>query len=248
MAQQRNNAISIAKGFAIIFVVMAHADMPGMLNRAIYLFHMPLFFITAGYFFKHETVENPWPFIVKRFKGLYLPFVKWSIFFLLIHNLLFKIGILNEVYGNWTGGTTHPYSIHQFWQRLTNIVFSMGGYDEFLAGAFWFFRGLLVASIAFVVLYYMLNNVKRLRGRTVAIPLVIFFIALGFALFKAGEGVKIVTLVQGGYRDTMGVLFFSIGVLYRKYEQRIGHSLWLAAAGAAVVLAGSWLECRGMSL
>lgn len=142
MAQQRNNAISIAKGFAIIFVVMAHADMPGMLNRAIYLFHMPLFFITAGYFFKHETVENPWPFIVKRFKGLYVPFVKWSIFFLLIHNLLFKIGILNEVYGNWTGGTTHPYSIHQFWQRLTNIVFSMGGYDEFLAGAFWFFRGL----------------------------------------------------------------------------------------------------------
>ena len=94
----------------------------------------------------------------------------------------------------------------------------------------------------------MLNNVKRLRGRTVAIPLVIFFIALGFALFKASEGVKIVTLVQGGYRDTMGVLFFSIGVLYRKYEQRIGHSLWLAAAGAAVVLAGSWLECRGMSL
>lgn len=144
---------------------------------------------------------------MKRFKGLYVPFVKWSIFFLLIHNLLFKIGILNEVYGNWTGGTTHPYSIHQFWQRLTNIVFSMGGYDEFLAGAFWFFRGLLVASIAFVVLYYMLNNVKRLRGRTVAIPLVIFFIALGFALFKAGEGVKIVTLVQGGYRDTMGVLF-----------------------------------------
>lgn len=64
-----------------------------------------------------------------------------------------------------------------------------------------------MASIAFVVLYYMLNNVKRLRGRTVAIPLVIFFIALGFALFKAGEGVKIVTLVQGGYRDTIGVLF-----------------------------------------
>ena len=29
----------------------------------------------------------------------------------------------------------------------------MGGYDEFLAGAFWFFRGLLVASIAFVALY-----------------------------------------------------------------------------------------------
>ena len=248
MPQQRNHAISIAKGFAIIFVVIAHAEMPGVLNTAIYLFHMPLFFITAGYFFKYEAAENPWPFIVKRFKGLYVPFVKWSIFFLLIHNLLFKWGILNEVYGNWSGGTTHPYSIHQFWQRLVNIVFSMGGYDEFLAGAFWFFRGLLVASIAFVVLYYALNNIKWLHGRTTAIPITICLLALGFALFKVGEGIKITTLVQGGYRDTMGVLFFGVGVLYRKYENRISHSLWFALAGAAIVVVCAHLGCAGMSL
>ena len=204
---QRNNAISIAKGIAIILVVIAHAEMPGMLNRAIYLFHMPLFFITAGYFFKASTADNPWPFIVKRFKGLYIPFLKWSLFFLLIHNLLFKIGILNEVYGNWTGGVTHPYSIHQFWQRFVNIVFSMGGYDEFLAGAFWFFRGLFVASIAFVILYCLLNSTKLLHDRVTALPLAICLLAFGFALFKAGEGIRIATLFQGGYRDTMGVLF-----------------------------------------
>ncbi len=248
MPQQRNNAISIAKGFAIIFVVIAHAEMPGMLNRAIYLFHMPLFFITAGYFFKAEVAENPWPFIVKRFKGLYVPFVKWSIFFLLIHNLLFKWGILNEVYGNWSGGTTHPYSLHQFWQRLTNIVFSMGGYDEFLAGAFWFFRGLLVASIAFAVLYFALSQTKWLKGKHIAISSIICLLALGFALFKVGEGVKIITLVQGGYRDTMGVLFFGMGTIYRQYESRIGHSLWFALAGAAIVLICSYLECSGMCL
>ena len=245
---QRNNAISIAKGFAIIFVVIAHAEMPGMLNRAIYLFHMPLFFITAGYFFKPETAGNPWTFIVKRFKGLYVPFLKWSIFFLLIHNLLFKVGILNETYGNWSGGVTHPYSIHQFWQRLVNIVFSMGGYDEFLAGAFWFFRGLLVASIAFLVLYVILDKVKWLHGRTTAITATICLAALAFAVFKVAEGLRIVTLVQGGYRDTMGVLFFGVGVLYRKYESRLGHSLWLAIAGAAVVLTGSALQCSGMTL
>lgn len=246
--QQRNNAISIAKGFAIIFVVIAHAEMPGMLNRAIYLFHMPLFFITAGYFFKPAIIENPWTFITKRFKGLYVPFVKWSVFFLLIHNLLFKIGILNEVYGNWSGGVTHPYTVHQFWQRLVSIVFSMGGYDEFLAGAFWFFRGLLVASITFLVLYFLLDKIKPLHDRTTAIPVVICAMALGFALFKVEEGIRIQTLVQGGYRDTMGVLFFGVGVLYRKYEERVGHSLWLAAIGAAVVLGGAALKCSGMTL
>lgn len=245
---QRNNAISIAKGIAIILVVIAHAEMPGMLNRAIYLFHMPLFFITAGYFFKASIADNPWPFIVKRFKGLYIPFLKWSLFFLLIHNLLFKIGILNEVYGNWTGGVTHPYSIHQFWQRFVNIVFSMGGYDEFLAGAFWFFRGLFVASIAFVILYCLLNSTKLLRDRATALPLAICLLAFGFALFKAGEGIRIATLFQGGYRDTMGVLFFGIGVLYRQYEDRIGHSLWLAAIGAGIVLGGAALKCSGMIL
>lgn len=245
---KRNEAISIAKGFAIIFVVIAHAEMPGMLNRAIYLFHMPLFFITAGYFFKPSAIEKPWNFVVKRFKGLYVPFVKWSLFFLLIHNILFKIGILNEVYGNWSGGVTHPYTLHQFWQNMVNIVFSMGGYDVFLAGAFWFFRGLLVASIAFLVLYFLLDKVKWLKGRTTAIPITICLLAFAFAMFKVVEGVRITTLVQGGYRDTMGVLFFGIGVLYRQYESRIGHSLWLALAGAAIVLAGSALQCSGMTL
>ena len=163
-------------------------------------------------------------------------------------NLLFKIGILNEVYGNWTGGVTHPYSIHQFWQRFVNIVFSMGGYDEFLAGAFWFFRGLFVASIAFVILYCLLNSTKLLRDRVTALPLAICLLAFGFALFKAGEGIRIATLFQGGYRDTMGVLFFGVGVLYRQYEDRIGHSLWLAAIGAAIVLGGAALRCTGMIL
>ncbi len=49
--EKRNNAIDIAKGFGIILMVIGHAEMPGILNRSIYLFHMPLFFIAAGYFF-----------------------------------------------------------------------------------------------------------------------------------------------------------------------------------------------------
>ena len=245
---QRNHAIDIAKGFAIITVVIAHAEMPGVLNRAIYLFHMPLFFIAAGYFFSKFTAEGPWEFVVKRFKGLYVPFVKWSVFFLLIHNWLFDSGVLNEQYGNWEGGVTHPYTFHQAAQRLVSIVFSMGGYDEFLCGAYWFFRGLLVASLAFMVLYVMLIKTRRLGNRPVAVAWAIALGALALGAFKVEEGLKITTLVQGGYRDIMGTMFFALGFIYRQWERRLGHSLWVALAGAGVVVGGAYLGWAGMTL
>lgn len=245
----RNTAVDMAKGIAIILVVVAHAELPGVLNRAIYLFHMPLFFITAGYFFSpSKATADPWAFICKRFKGLYVPFVTWSIFFLLIHNLLFKVGILNEVYGNWSGGVTHPYTWADFHQRLVSIVFSMGGYDEFLAGAFWFFRGLLVASVAFMVGWWLLGKNARLRERPVVIAIVLIAAALLLAAYKVGCGWRINTLTQGGYRDLMGTAFFGFGFLYRRYEDKIGHSLWMALIGAVVVVGCAFAGCNGMSL
>ena len=143
--KRNNTTLSICKAIAIILMCAGHAEGPKPIISFIYMFHMPVFFIAAGYFFDKKYLSDPWTFCVKRFKGLYVPFVKWSVFFLIFHNLFFKIGLMNEQYGNWDGGVTHPYTWYQFWQRLVHIVFSMGGYDEFLAGAFWFFRALLVS-------------------------------------------------------------------------------------------------------
>ena len=50
LAVNRNTTISIAKGIAIILMVIAHAEAPGWLCKFIFEFHMPLFFITAGFF------------------------------------------------------------------------------------------------------------------------------------------------------------------------------------------------------
>src|SRR5574344_1583643 len=115
--QKRNDTISICKGIAIILMVIGHAEGPGVLLSFLYLFHMPIFFITAGYFFSRKCLDNPWNFVEKRFRGLYVPMVKWSIFFLLMHNVFFYFGILNEQYGNWSGGVTHPYSFYAGLQR-----------------------------------------------------------------------------------------------------------------------------------
>ena len=245
---KRNNTnLSICKAIAIILMCAGHAEGPTLLVTFIYLFHMPVFFIAAGYFFDKKYLADPWTLCVKRVKGLYVPFVKWSLFFLVFHNLFFKIGLMNEQYGNWEGGVTHPYTWHQFWQRLVHIIFSMGGYDEFLAGAFWFFRALLVSSIVFLILYLLLRNRHKWLNHN-TIPIVIALLAIGFAWFKVANGLKIVTIVQGGIRECWGVLFFSLGVLYRRHEHRISEHWALTLLYAALLVVGAYLGWQGMAL
>ena len=232
---KRDTTISICKGIAIILMVIAHAEAPGWLCKIIFEFHMPLFFITAGYFFSLRYLDDEATFVKKRIKGLYWPFVKWSVFFLIIHNWMFDIGVLNERYGNEMGGVTHPYTWHQIQQNLWNIFTAMGGYDQFLCGAFWFFRGLFVASILYLILYKVIGNRK-------ATPYLICLLMLVLCGWKTHEGLRIVTLVQGGYRDMMGCFFFGCGFIFRQFVDRYNQwasryhaSIWSTALFGIVV-------------
>lgn len=222
-----NTVISIAKGIAIILMVAGHAEGPGLLTNFIYTFHMPLFFIAAGYFFSRKYLDDPWSFISKRIKGLYFPFLKWSLFFLLLHNVWFHFGILNEQYGNWTGGVTHPYTLKSACHRIFLMVTGMAGYDEFMAGAFWFFRGLFVASIVFLLLYKLLDSRTGLKPEACVAVICASMVAL--MALRINYNIKITTIPNGGWREMWGIFFFGVGVLYRKYESAIGDRYWLSA-------------------
>lgn len=214
----RNTTISITKGIAIILMVIAHAEAPGWLCRFIFEFHMPLFFITAGYFFSLKYLNDEATFVKKRVKGLYWPFVKWAVFFLIIHNCMFDLGILNETFGNETGGVTHPYSWHQMQQNLWTIVTAMAGYDAFLCGAFWFFRGLFVASILYLIIYKVVIKVLPSRAAASA-PYLICLLILLLCGWKTYEGLRVINLVQGGYRDMLGCFFFGCGFIFRQFVE-----------------------------
>ena len=237
----RDTTISIAKGIAIILMVIAHAEAPSWLCKFIFEFHMPLFFITAGYFFSLRYLHDEATFVKKRIKGLYWPFVKWALFFLILHNWMFDIGILNEVYGNEQGGVLHPWSWHQMQQNIWNIFTAMGGYDAFLCGAFWFFRGLFVASILYLILYKVILKVLPQRA-AVSVPYLICLLMLLLCGWKTWEGLKVVNIVQGGYREMMGCFFFGIGFIFRQYvivfRERMSHyhtRLWSSLLFAVVV-------------
>eukprot|EP00825_Cyclidium_porcatum_P037469 TRINITY_DN4140_c0_g1_i2.p3 TRINITY_DN4140_c0_g1~~TRINITY_DN4140_c0_g1_i2.p3 ORF type:complete len:127 (-),score=22.84 TRINITY_DN4140_c0_g1_i2:34-414(-) len=49
--QIKDNYISTAKAFGIIFMVMGHSGCPTFLHNIIYAFHMPLFFFCSGFLF-----------------------------------------------------------------------------------------------------------------------------------------------------------------------------------------------------
>lgn len=240
----RNTTISILKGIAIILMVIGHAEAPELLTNFIYTFHMPLFFMAAGYFFDRKYLASPATFVSKRIKGLYIPFLKWSILFLLLHNVWHHFGILNESFGNWTGGVTHPYTLKTAATRLMLIITSMSGYDEFIAGAFWFFRGLLVASVMFLLLYKAIDSTGRFSPNGAV--LTICLAAVGFTAWHIYCGAKL-PIPNGGWRETWGVFFFGAGVLFRQYQPAIRQHWSLCTLYFLLLCGAAWLHLSGMN-
>lgn len=213
----RETNFTILKAIAIMLVVLSHAGVSGWLFNFVFIFHVPVFFMCAGYFFNTRYLTDERTFVVHRIKGLYLPFLRWSVFFLLVHNLLFYCGILSETYGNAAGGVTHPYTWSQFSQHLWSIVFNMSGYDPFLCGAFWFFRALLIAGICFLVAFKLLRKTGKFPSDALA-GWGILVLSLLLLTWKVAGGLNMTGVAQGGYRELMGVAFMAMGFLVRQYD------------------------------
>lgn len=59
------------KVFGMVLVVYAHIDTQSVLNRFIFSFHMPLFFIISGFLNKHRTFKDECKVV---FKSLFIPY------------------------------------------------------------------------------------------------------------------------------------------------------------------------------
>ena len=232
-------SFTILKAIAIILVVIAHSAAPAYLSNFAYMVGVPAFFVLSGYFFKLDNLDNTSDFVIRRTKTLYLPFIKWGVFFLILHNLFFEIGFLSESYGNAQGGVTHPYNWTQAAQHLWSMVFNMSGYDPFMAGAFWFFRALFLANIAFIFLFKATRQLGKFKTSTLQVVSVIV-LAFLLALWQASMGLHITGVAQGGYRELMGIVLLGIGFLLRRADETPDSSIWhnpiVMLAASSVVL------------
>ena len=149
VSRGHNAQVSIAKALGIILMVMGHAGCPGYLHDFIYLFHMPLFFFLSAYFFRDaKVVDSAGQYVVRKFKNLYWPYIKWSIIFLLLHNLFCRIGF---------------YDNSLSWQELlVNVKCSVRGMwqGERMLGTYWFLISLFWESLLFGLIIWIKHKTK----------------------------------------------------------------------------------------
>ena len=142
--------ISIAKGLCILLMVFAHAENGTLpyLHNFIYTFHMPLFFVVAGFCFKEKYLFSANQFFLRRIKGLWWPYVKYGALFLFLHNFFLYLHFYE---GN-------PYSIKDILYRLFHLATGMFGHEDLLGG-FWFLKDLLFSPImGFFIIKYLKNK------------------------------------------------------------------------------------------
>ena len=125
----RDNSVTIAKGIAIMLMVLGHAECPSYLNTYLGMLRMPLFFFMSGYCFKEKYLDDARSYLKKRVTGIYWPYLKWSLFFLLIHNICFYTNIYSDEYG-FLGKTSVLYSSPDFLSHAISIVTKMSGHEQ----------------------------------------------------------------------------------------------------------------------
>lgn len=169
---QRNETIDIMKGIGIIAVIIGHMhNMPYMPYRNFFFsFHMPLFFIIAGYFFKQNPdYKGKWR---KDFSRLVIPYIFTASIILLFKILQWFIaedknlgiilgGIIAALYGS---GSYHAspilgkvqsigaiwFLLALFWCRVIfNVIACKSKYKYSIAG--------VIAVVATLMDRYIIN-------------------------------------------------------------------------------------------
>lgn len=161
-----NEQVSIAKGIGIILMVIGHSGCPIYLSQVIYSFHMVLFYFLSGYFFRDaKVVTNGRGFLIRKFRGLYWPYIKWSIVFIIFHNFFYWIGF-NEM----------PLSYGEMWVNIKRSIRGMWQGEHFL-GAYWFLISLFWEIVVFSIII-LINNHFNSCKLTPIIVMVLFSIGI----------------------------------------------------------------------
>lgn len=135
--------------------------------------------------------------------------MRWSLTFLLLHNIFYHIGIYNSEYG-YAGAGFKLYEIEDFIKRALYILIAMDK-NEPLLGGFWFLKVLFISSILLNVLYFL--QMKFKIGTLFSLLCIVggLFICSFYDINIPHIG-KLSTIL-------IGTLFSIVGYLFRNKQQ-----------------------------
>lgn len=235
-----NDKVTYTKAFGIILMVIGHSgcSIPYM-TQTIYMFHMPLFFFFAGYCFKKSYLYCPITFLNKKIKGLYCPYVKWSLLFLLMHNLFLRIHFYNmdsEYYELDNGA----YSFWDICEHGKTIILYMKGQD-LLLGGFWFLKSLFYASIIAYVGFYAIDKIKYNTLSPICFKITLLVIFLISVVLMNGNFFSI-SHVENISKPFYAASYFVAGHCFAEKQVREFNRLQVCVSFVLVFLGGFFLR------
>lgn len=188
----RDQYIDVIKGIGIISIVVGHAswiiEIAGhsiQIGPFVYLYHLAIFFFCSGYLYK-ENGTNYWEFVAKKLKGLFVPFIGYTVFYLIFRNLFIDMGIL----------AGEKYGLGNWFISLTNMI-TFNGVGEFL-GAFWFLPVLFFAISLYAAINYLTSYICK--GKLKHILRILCYIGFGAAgIYTTENGYGLLYNIQISY-------------------------------------------------
>lgn len=224
----KDNYISTAKAIGIILMVVGHAISQNFVYRFIYMFHMPLFFFCSGYFYNvPSSLAGVGSFTLKRFKGLYLPFIKWGIVFLLFHNMFCAWNIYDT-------SCIYYYDSSEYLYRLRSLLLTMTGQEQLL-DPFWFLKQLLLSSLLVCGVTYSFRKVKI---KYMDLLLWLFSLIMAVVSKHFGWGLPVIWDLSIMF---LSATFVFMGYIYRKKEKDNYYSLTGLIISFSIVLIVVWM-------
>lgn len=184
----RDSTFDVMKGIGILAMIVGHSPIPKLLESFIFVWHMPLFFLVSGYFFKPKPNGE---YIRKNVRQLILPYFLTSSMMILLtgvkHFFAGKGDTLTMVIAGLLGNGTS-----------NNPTFS-----EYSIGAIWFLLAMFWCRVIFNIICNGIGN-RHLLG---VIVLIVSIIAtyIGSILYVPTD------ILEGNG----ALLFFYIGYLAR---------------------------------
>lgn len=229
--EKRSDIIDLVKAIGIISIMLGHSvyTLPLthlLVGPVVYLYHLMVFFFTAGFCFKERYIPDPALYIGKRVAAIVPPFVKYNCCFVLLHNFLSRLSLI----------AAPPYSRSEMLQWIfSGFVCSSA---ENMLGAFWFLPVLLVACGIFAFCYAAAARcTARFSGRardTVMGGVMVLCAAAG--IFITLRGLSLAYHIQ---TSLLAVPFLFLGFLFSRSYEKLSRFLCRAgylAAGAVLYL------------
>lgn len=191
------------------FVAAASAPWP-IVATLFGSFCLPALFMTLGYTYESGDAEFRQTSIVQLLRRFYLPLLTWGFFFLIFHNLFLSSGIIGEMQADrltWSS----------FAQGLWDTVSGLPAAPSPLSRTLWVLRAALIASLVWLLLYKSLSRLSYFKNRA-EVGWVIFSLCCILLLWHALTGVGLSALPEGGYRELLALLFFSMGFEMKQYR------------------------------